>query len=189
MPFFVSTTESGRYKFFSLLLPLYIRLKKEEIKNQETRGKILGFVAAKPGAYYSEIKKELGLKNGTFDYHIGVLLRENKIKKREEGFKVRFFPYLFNIGDINQYKDITEKEKKYLFYIREHEIATVKEIAKFFKTKNQNVYPTIKNLKEKNLIFYKDEGRISKQSITLTDKGREKIDEFMKKNKIKIPYR
>lgn len=121
----------------------------------------------------------MGLKNGTFDYHIKVLLREQKIKKREEKFKVRFFPFTFNIGDLNQYKEITEKEKKYLVYIRKNEIATVKEIAKYFQTSKQNVYPTIKTLKNKNLIFYK-EGRISKQPITLTDKGREEINGFIK---------
>lgn len=119
------------------------------------------------------------MKNGTYDYHLKVLIKGHKIKEKKDRFNLRLFPFLYNIGDLNQYKDTTDKEKKYLQYLRENEIATVKEIAKYFQTTKQNVYPTIKTLKEKNLIFYK-KGNISIQPITLTDKGREEIDNFIK---------
>ena len=120
------------------------------------------------------------MKNGTYDYHLKVLIKGDKIKEKKDRFNLRLFPFLYNIGDLNQYKDTTEKEKKYLQYLRANQITTVKEIAKFFQTTKQNVYPTIKNLKEKNLIFYKDTGKLSKQPITLTDIGRAEINEYIK---------
>ncbi len=158
---------------------MYVRLEKEDIENQETRALILGYIIGNPGAHYSKIKKELNLKNGTYDYHLNVLLREKKIKKRNTGMKVRFFPQEFNIGDLSQYENITNKEKKYLLYLRENNLSTVKQIARYFKTSPNNVYPTIKNLRAKEFVFYKEEGRISKQPITLTYKGEEELNNLM----------
>jgi len=156
-------------------------LNKENVDNHEIRALIMGYVIGNPGVYYSKIKSDLGLKNGTFDHHIHVLLRERRIKKRTDGIKVRFFPFSFNIGDMDTYTEVTNKEQAYLLYLRQKEIATVRELAKYFSTTKQNVYPAIKNLKRKELIFYTGDGWISRQAITLTDRGRQEIDRFIKK--------
>jgi len=114
---------------------------------------ILGYIIGNPGAYYREIKDALRLNSGTYDYHIRVLLRERKIKKRTDGMRVRFFPFSFTVDSKHFPTDVTDKEHAYLLYLRQHKIATVKEIARCFSTTTQNVYPTIKHLKAKDLIF------------------------------------
>ena len=141
---------------------------------------ILGYILGNPGAYYREIKDALRLNNGTYDYHIRVLLREQKIKKRTDGARVRFFPFSFTVDGKHFLTDGTDKEHTYLLYFRQHKIATVKEIARYFSTTKQNVYPTIKSLKKKGLIFYKEEGWISKHLITLTKRGYQEIESFLK---------
>ena len=141
---------------------------------------ILGYIVGNPGAYYREIKDALGLSNGTYDYHIRVLLRERKIKKRIDGTRVRFFPFSFTVDSKHFPTDAADKEHTYLLYFRQHKIATVKEIARYFSTTTQNVYPTIKTLKTKGLIFYKEEGWISKQPIVLTERGYQEIERFLK---------
>ncbi len=46
-------TEAGRYRFLGLLVPLYTKLKKEEILDDFTRGKIYGYIVANPGDNYN----------------------------------------------------------------------------------------------------------------------------------------
>jgi len=179
--FFIGGTDLGRYYFFLFILPLYTRLKTKDIEDHETRALILGYILGNPGAHYSQIKKELGLKNGTFDHHIRILLKERKVKRRAHGVKVRFFPFSFTVGEMSQYVDITNKEQAYLLYLKQEQLGTVKEIAEFFSVTKQSVYPVIKSLKEKELIFYKTAKLISKQSIVLTDKGRELVEQSILK--------
>ncbi len=149
------------------------------MENQFTRREILGFIKGKPGAYHTEIKEALGLKNGSFEYHLGVLLKAGKIKKRPHGRKIRFFPEPFTIGSLSQYEEMNEREKKCLLYLRDNTIGTVKDIGWYFKSSKQNVYPVIKNLREKGLIFYKEDEKISKGSITLTEKGWDEIEKIV----------
>ena len=179
-PFFVGGTELGRFKFFTLLLPLYTRLDKDEVENHDTRILILGYIIGNPGTHYTRIKKDLDLKNGTFEYHMRVLLRERKVKKRNHGGRVRFFPYSFTVGKITEYSEPTDKERVYLLYIKQETMATVKEIAAHFSIKKQSVYYIIKQMKEKGLVFYKEDGKIASQQIILTDKGKDEVEDFIK---------
>ncbi len=177
---FCLLTEMGLYSLFSLLAPLYSRLNGNDVEGQETRALLLGYITGNPGSNYTLIKSVLGLSNGRFDYHLKVLLRERRIKSRKKGLKVFFFPYSFTVREIELFVDITDKEKNFLLFLRESEISTVGEIASHYGCSKQNVYPTVKNLRKKGLIFYKDDSRLSKQPLTLTDRGRKETDKFIR---------
>jgi len=82
-------------------------------------------------------------------------------------------------GEISQYADTTDKEHAYLFYIHQEKIVTLTSIARHFSIKRQTVYPVIKSLKTKGFIFYREEDWISRQSIILTDRGRQEIKEYL----------
>ncbi|UCE38313.1 MAG: PKD domain-containing protein [Thermoplasmata archaeon] len=85
-------TEAGRYRFFGFLVPLYTRLKKKEILDHFTRGKIYGYILANPGDHYNSIKKALDLSDGTFSHHIHILEKEGIIKSAREGIYRCFYP-------------------------------------------------------------------------------------------------
>jgi PKD repeat protein/DNA-binding Lrp family transcriptional regulator len=85
-------TEAGKYRFLWLLIPLYTKLKKDEILDHFTRGKINGYIVANPGEHFNAIKKALGLSDGSFAHHIRILEKEGIIKSKRDGIHRRFYP-------------------------------------------------------------------------------------------------
>jgi len=74
------------------LLPLYSKIRREEVLDQYTRGKIHGYIIANPGEHYNSLKAQLDLKNGTLAYHLRVLEREGYVKSARDGPFKRFYP-------------------------------------------------------------------------------------------------
>lgn len=90
---FLGFTEVGMLAvFWTLLLPLFTRLRRKEVLNQFTRGEIYGFIKANPGVHLTSIKENLGLANGVLAYHLKVLVREEFLVVRREGGFKRFYP-------------------------------------------------------------------------------------------------
>jgi predicted transcriptional regulator len=89
---FIGGTEVGKYRFLMLFVPLYSRIKKEEVLDHFLRGRIFEFIRENPGEHYNIIKKELGLKNGSLAYHLNTLEKEDYIKSKRDGMYKRFYP-------------------------------------------------------------------------------------------------
>ena len=86
-------TEVGKYRLLPvLLLPLYTRLHRDELLDNETRGMIRGCIISDPGIHYNEIQRRCGLGNGKAAYHLQALEREGIIKSRSDGRLRRFYP-------------------------------------------------------------------------------------------------
>jgi predicted transcriptional regulator len=77
-------SEILRFKLLGLLIPLYSKLKKNKIV-KGVRHEILGYLKAKPGANYSELKRNLDLNDGSLVHHLRVLEREEKIYSKKMG--------------------------------------------------------------------------------------------------------
>ncbi|UCG70445.1 MAG: PKD domain-containing protein [Thermoplasmata archaeon] len=92
-------TEEGRYRFLGFFIPLYTKLKKEEILDHFTRGKIYGYIVANPGDHYNSIKKALKLPDGSFAHHIHILEKEGIIKSARDGTYRRFYPPEMKVPD------------------------------------------------------------------------------------------
>jgi len=91
--FLVFLTEHGRFAIFKFLwVPLYTKIKKEEVLDQFIRGRIFGFIEHNPGVNYSQIKKKLSVGNGTLTHHLNMLERQNFIKAERDGIYKRFYP-------------------------------------------------------------------------------------------------
>jgi PKD repeat protein/DNA-binding MarR family transcriptional regulator len=86
------STEAGKYRFLGLLIPLYTKLKKGEILDNFTRGKIYGYILANPGDHFNSIKKALKLSDGSFAHHIHILEKEGIIKSARDRTHRRFYP-------------------------------------------------------------------------------------------------
>ena len=77
-------SEVLRFKLLGLLIPLYSKLKKSKIE-KGVRHEILGYLKAKPGANYSELKRNLDLNDGSLVHHLRVLEREEKVYSKKMG--------------------------------------------------------------------------------------------------------
>lgn len=75
-----------------LAVPLFTRLRKDDVRNQMNRGRLLQFIADRPGASFSQLKRGLGMPNGACAYHLQVLARSGEIRRVVEGAAVRFYP-------------------------------------------------------------------------------------------------
>ncbi len=81
---FLAKFEPARYKIALVLFPLYSKLKKDKVE-VGTRFEILGYLKAKPGANYSELKEMLDLNDGSLVHHLRVLEREDKVYSKKMG--------------------------------------------------------------------------------------------------------
>ena len=88
----IASIEVSKVALISLFLPLYSKLRKENLLDQFTRGKIVGYIMANPGEHYNSIKKTLDIPNGSFVYHLNLLETEGHIKSYRDGIYKRYYP-------------------------------------------------------------------------------------------------
>ena len=155
-------TESGKYKLlmmFTLLLPLYTRIQKEDVLDQFVRGQIYGFIKTNPGVHYNQILRKVGVKNGTLSYHLGVLEKTELIQSRREGLKYRaFYPTGMNFPKAERFR-LTDLKIQIIGSIRNKPGMTQKEIAQSLGQKPQTINYNIKVLGQAGLISVVKAGR------------------------------
>ena len=155
-------TESGKYKLllmFTLLLPLYTRIQKEDVLDQFVRGQIYGFIKTNPGVHYNQILRKVGVKNGTLSYHLGVLEKTELIQSRREGLKYRaFYPTGMNFPKAERFR-LTDLQIQIIGSIRSQPGSTQKEIARLLGQKPQTINYNIKVLDQAGLISVVKAGR------------------------------
>jgi len=89
----IVSTETGKYGLFkTLVVPLYSRLKKDELLEHFVRGQIYGRIMSHPGEHYNHIKAKLGVTNGTLSHHLRTLELQGYIKSHRDGTYKRFYP-------------------------------------------------------------------------------------------------
>jgi predicted transcriptional regulator len=89
----IGSTEVGRYAFMNtFFLPLYSRIKKDEMLDHFVRGQIYGYIMSHPGEHYNHIKHKLEVTNGTLSHHLRALEFQGYIKSHRDGTYKRFYP-------------------------------------------------------------------------------------------------
>jgi DNA-binding MarR family transcriptional regulator len=158
----VAFTESGRYRLlvlFTLLLPLYSRIQKEDVLDQFVRGQIYGFIKTNPGVHYNQILRKVGVKNGTLSYHLGVLEKTELIQSRREGLKYRvFYPTGMNFPKAERFR-LTDFQIQILESLKRRPGMTQKEIARLLGQKPQTINYNIKVLDQAGLVSVVRKGR------------------------------
>jgi DNA-binding MarR family transcriptional regulator len=148
----VGSTEVGKYKFLSYLVPLYTRLKKDEILDHYVRGKIHGYILANPGDHYNSIKKTLGISNSSFAYHLSVLEREGVIKSRRDGIYKRFYPSEMRIPENGGLK---ESQRIIIETIKESPGISQKDIATMLGVSSSTVNYHLQDLIKDDIVITK----------------------------------
>ncbi|UCG69436.1 MAG: winged helix-turn-helix transcriptional regulator [Thermoplasmata archaeon] len=153
----ISSTEIGKYKFLSAILPLYTKLNREEILDHYTRGKIHGYILANPGDNYNSIRKALDISNGSFAYHLHVLEREGVIKSKRDGVYKRFYPQEMKVPANNSH--LKEIQKLIIKKVKETPGMSQKDIANFLGVASSTIHYHVQGLIESDLIESKRMGR------------------------------
>jgi predicted transcriptional regulator len=89
----IGSTEAGKYGLLkTFFLPLYSRLKKDDLLDHFVRGQIYGYIMSHPGEHYNHIKFKLEVTNGTLSHHLRALEFQGYIKSQRDGTYKRFYP-------------------------------------------------------------------------------------------------
>jgi DNA-binding MarR family transcriptional regulator len=155
---FFGGTEVGKLALLAIILPLYTRIKKEEVLDNEIRGMIRGYIIANPGDNYNSIKRALGLNNGALAYHLKVLEKAKIIKSRQNGMYKRFYPASMKIPHENGMQ-ISEIQKLVLAKVKESPGISQKEIARLLGLSKGVINYHVKVLFSKNMLRMEKRGR------------------------------
>ncbi len=159
---FLALTETGKYKLLALLpllLPMYTRISKEDVLDQFVRGQVYGYIKTNPGVHYNQIRRGIGIKNGTLSYHLRVLEKTELIKSRREGMRYRaFYPTNMSFPKNERFR-LTDLQIHIIDCIKKQPGITQKEIAKRLHQKPQTINYNIKVLEQAELIQVKHKGR------------------------------
>ncbi len=155
-------TETGRYRvlvLFTLLLPFYSRIQKEDVLDQFVRGQIYGFIKTNPGVHYNQILRKVGVKNGTLSYHLGVLEKTELIQSRREGLKYRvFYPTGMNFPKSERFR-LTALQIQIIDLLKDKPGMTQKELARLLDQKPQTINYNMKVLDQAKLVSVVKKGR------------------------------
>lgn len=159
----IAGTEIGKYGFFAAVSPLYTRLDRDDVVQQENRWQIIGFIKGKPGTTYGEIKRKIGIGNGTLAYHLKVLEREELVKSKNHGRYKCFYPIEERIPD-EEFR-LSNIQKLILDTIRANPGIPQKKIIQATGNTQQAVSYHLNILIRENLIKKKKKGRIMKYYV------------------------
>ena len=168
-------TEYGKYWFVSLFfLPLYTKLKKDDILDHFVRGQVYGYIKANPGEHYNSIKKALALKNGTLVYHLKTLEREEFIKSVVDGRFKRFYPHEMKLPEPSDelVLRMNHIQHEILKIIRENPGITQKEIAGRIGLSTPTVHYHINIMMSARVIDVKRAGRETQCFVEDVEEGR-----------------
>ncbi len=164
----IGLVESLKIKFLSIVLvPLYSRIKKDEVLDNFTRGAIYGFIVANPGAHYNLIKQELMLNNGAIIYHLDILERKGYVSSEKAGIFKKYYPKGFKKeGGILEM--LTDLQRRIFHEIEATPGVSQKEIANRMNITARALNYHIKTLMKVQLIMLERVGRRTLCFITST---------------------
>jgi predicted transcriptional regulator len=153
----VGWTEVGLVALTSLLLPLYSKIRKDEVLDQFTRGKIQGYITAYPGEHYNSIKVQLGINNGALAYHLKVLEREGFVTSIRDGVYKRYYPKETILP--RRRGQFSQMQQMIIGHISEAPGISQDGLARRMKVSNQVVYYHIRNLMAAGAVRLEKDGK------------------------------
>jgi len=155
-------TEAGRWMLMAfILIPMYTRLRPEQVTDHFVRGQILGYVKANPGETYTHIRKALKISNGQFVYHSRILESQNFITSIKDGANRRFYPAGMRIP--KEVKDVEINQVQRIIYtiILEYPGISQSRIAKMMELAPSTVNYHVNIMTKIGVVERKRSGRLS----------------------------
>lgn len=158
----IAITETGKYKLLSFLLfliPMYTRIKKDDLLDNFVRGEIYGLIKGNPGICYTGLMKKLDVKNGTLSYHLHKLEKMEMIRSRREGLRYRaFYPTDMKFPAEERFR-LTDLQVNILNTVKQNGGLTQRDIAKKLSKNPQTINYNIKVLRQSELVHLRRQGR------------------------------
>jgi predicted transcriptional regulator len=135
----------------SLIAPLYMRLRGSAVLDDFNRGRLYGYIIAKPGATFTELKVAFNIGNGNLAYHLSVLERLELIRSRKEGRTRRFYGQGVKIESLStQYLGRTEA--RVLEEIERRGPVSNTDLARWLGMSRQRIHYNLKLLRSRGLV-------------------------------------
>jgi len=139
-----------------LLLTMYARHRRSELLDNMNRKHLFEVIKEKPGIHFSELQRELDLKQGVLSYHLNVLEKNELVKSVQDGTFRRF--YLYDEKIEFEFR-LHEMQKKILFIISQRPGITQSNISKRLGRNRMVVNYHLKILLETGILHMEREGR------------------------------
>lgn len=146
-----------RHASGALLAPLYSRIRRSEVLDNERRRRIHDAIEEEPGIHFTALMRKTGLPNGALYHHLSVLERNGLITSRRMGGRRVFSP----AGRETASEDVTRAEHDLLDLLPLEGI-TQAALAERLGITRQGVNYHVKNLEAKGALrqlFVEDEWR------------------------------
>lgn len=151
-------TEVGKYGLFKVVfIPLYSRVKKEEVLDHFVRGQIYGYIMSHPGSHYNAIKQELKVTNGTLSHHLRTLEIQGFVKSHRDGTYKRFYPMGAKHPD-NKGIRLSDLQLSIIDTLRQTMGMTQSEIAATLGMSQQSISYNLNILVRKDILRYERNG-------------------------------
>lgn len=145
---FLLRTRDASYLSGALLAPLYSRIRRAEVLDQEARRHVYEAVRATPGIRFSELRRQTGLANGALYHHLRKLEEGGLIASGRIGAHRAFAP----AGQpIPHRVRVTEAERRVLEALPERG-ASVNELAGLLGVSRQGASQHLSRLEEKGFL-------------------------------------
>jgi len=120
-------TDKGKYLASLLFSPLYTRIHHDRVLDNSLRQGIFQYIQTNPGSSFSDIRRNLSLKNGVLAHHLRTLEREHYIKSRKDGLYRRFYlrQHVVPVPGIS----LNQSQKTILLFLIRHPGSSQSEIA------------------------------------------------------------
>jgi predicted GH43/DUF377 family glycosyl hydrolase/DNA-binding MarR family transcriptional regulator len=161
---FVGSTEVGKFRLIPFIFPLYSRLRKDEILEQETRNLIYQYIISNPGDNFNHIRNELDLNNGTLIYHLQTLEKEKYIKSMRDGIYKRFYPVNVKVQRVNGF-GVQSVQGRMILHMMCNPGLTQKEISSAMKVSQQVVSYHLKLMAETGHVRTKKQGKTNRYYV------------------------
>jgi len=136
---------------FTFFILLYTHLSKERALEHGRRELILDFITRHPGIHYSELRRSLGMANGSLLYHLSVLARSGCIKSRRAGNILRY--YTSETDEAPREDSIlTDVQKSIVSFVVSKGSCSKSEIKNFLGTSYQTTHYNLKKLVERGAL-------------------------------------
>lgn len=127
-------------------VPLYSRIKREQVFKHERREHLYQLVGTNPGISFNHLKVMMNLENGALRHHLLTLEREHYIKSVKDGKKRRFYLNGRKVSPLSR------TQQQILHYIRDNPNISQSEIAILMKVSRQNISYHIRKMEKERIL-------------------------------------
>jgi len=134
---------------------IYSKIRKDRLMDHETRQRIVDYVRENPGAYYSQMRKDLDVAHGVLTHHLNMLEQQELLfSKQDRSYRRFYLDGMHRKGPI-----VVGKQKEVLDMVRRYPGSSQSEIGRRLDMGRMIVSYHINQLEDLGLIFKIRHGR------------------------------